>query len=362
MREALQSNELFSSEATMVTDPDPAYRLLPLNLNPPEHMKYRRLLNEWFLPAGVDKRLPLMRQSARGTVDAIIQQVDAEGSCDFMADFGDIYPAKVFLTAIGLGLDDADRFIHWVRTIFAGFWDPDPRAVESMGTAMSECRQYFVDLVADRRSTPRDPAADLVSHLVHSTVDGEPVSDEVIEWLCMTLVLAGLDTVRSQLGYTILYLAQHDDHRRRLAEDFSLIPTASEEFLRLFAFVPPGRKVLQDVDFHGCPMKRGQMVYMPLGSGTRDPHEFHDPDIAVLDRKPNRHIAFGSGSHRCAGAHLARQELVIALEEILTRIPNLQLVDGAVITEHGGQAALNELPITWDPATVNAAREGVPAP
>jgi cytochrome P450 len=154
--------------------------------------------------------------------------------------------------------------------------------------------------------------------------------------------------VTNMLAYSTWHLATHADDRRRIVEEPSLIPSAIEEFLRYYAIVTPGRKVMEDVDFHGCPMRAGDMVYLPLAASTRDPDEFDHPERVLIDRRDNNHLAFGAGPHRCLGSHLARRELRIALEEWHRRIPEYQLVQGAEVPEYiGMQIGMQSLPIAW---------------
>ena len=165
--------------------------------------------------------------------------------------------------------------------------------------------------------------------------------------ICEVLVLAGLDTVKQELGYTFLHLATHPGDRRRIVESPELIPTAVEELLRAYSVAPPARKLTQDVNFHGCPVQKGEMVWLPPHSANRDPRAFADADRVILDRTPNRHLAFGAGPHRCQGAHLARLQIRIALEEWHRRIPDYGLADDETILEHGGQFGLERLPLSW---------------
>ncbi len=160
-------------------------------------------------------------------------------------------------------------------------------------------------------------------------------------------MLAGLDTTKSQLGFNFHHLATHPEDRRRLVEDPTGFPTAIEEMLRVFAFVPPARKLAADIDYEGCPMKKGQMVLMPLWSANRDGRVFPNATDVVLDRSPNRHIAFGAGPHRCAGSHLARRELLIAMEEWHTLIPDYEIDTTEPLVEHGWQLGLDALPLRW---------------
>jgi cytochrome P450 len=181
-----------------------------------------------------------------------------------------------------------------------------------------------------------DPADDLLTTALGWEIGGQPIpQNDMLSW-CLLMFMAGLDTVSIQLSYAFWYLAGHPADRARLVTEPSLIPGAVEEFLRLFAFVAPARKVTQDVDFHGCPLKKGDMVLVPLSAATRDPGSFDDPTVFVPERAVQNHIAFGVGPHRCLGSHLARRELRVALEEWHTRIDSHQPVYS------GGRLSANE--------------------
>jgi cytochrome P450 len=174
------------------------------------------------------------------------------------------------------------------------------------------------------------------------------VTDNDLLAFCLLMFMAGLDTVAMQLSYSMYHLAQHPDDRRRLVESPSLWDSAVEEFLRYYAFVSPSRKVMKDTEIAGCPVKAGQMVWLPLASANRDPEEFPEADTVLIDRTPNRHLAFGAGPHRCLGSHLARQELLIGLTEWHKRIPDYHLDAHVPVREHGGQVGLDNLPLVWD--------------
>jgi cytochrome P450 len=204
-----------------------------------------------------------------------------------------------------------------------------------------------VQLLDDRRRSPRDPDLDMVTYFLQARIDGEPISQEYLLSILVTLVLAGLDTTKSQLGFNFHHLATHPADRGRLVEDPAGFPTAIEEMLRVFAFVSPARKLVADIDYEGCPMKKGQMVLMPLWSANRDDRAFPNATDVVLDRSPNRHIAFGAGPHRCAGSHLARRELLIAMEEWHTLIPDYEIDTAEPLVEHGWQLGLDALPLCW---------------
>ncbi len=340
VRETLQKVEIFSTESTIVSDPNPEYMLLPLFLDPTQHLKYRQLYNAKFSPGAVERLSPKARQACRETIETFL----ASGECDFIHDFADVFPTQVFLLALGLPLEDAPQIVDWVRKIFLGLAGTDTVVADEANAALTD---YFVQLLDDRRKHPGDPDTDMITYFMQARIDGEPISQEYLLSMLVTLVMAGLDTTKSQLGFNFHHLATHPDDRRRLVADPSLIPAAIEEMLRAFAFVPPARKLATDIDYKGCPMKKGQMVLMPLWSANRDGRAFPDSTEVLLDRTPNRHIAFGAGPHRCAGAHLARRELLIAIEEWHALIPDYELGTGAPLVEHGWQIGLDALPLRW---------------
>ncbi len=182
-------------------------------------------------------------------------------------------------------------------------------------------------------------------------IDGEPVEDDDLLSCLLLLFMAGLDTVAAQLSYGMHHLAATPADRERLVADPSLVPVAVEEMLRTFPIVQTARKVTTDIEFHGCPLRAGDMVVFPLGSANRDEQTFPDGTEFALDRGFTRHIAFGAGPHRCLGSHLARQEMAIAIEEWHRRIPDYRLDPDREAREHGGGVyGLDGLPLVWDTA------------
>ncbi len=163
------------------------------------------------------------------------------------------------------------------------------------------------------------------------------------------LVLAGLDTVKSQLGYMMLHLAENPDDRQRILDEPDLIPVAVEEMVRVYSIVMDGRKVVQDTEFHGCPMKAGDMAMLTVPSATRDETKYADPGKVDFTRTDaTGHLAFAAGPHKCLGTHLARREMNIALEEWHKRIPHYRAVDVDELRETGPQLGLEDLWLEWD--------------
>jgi cytochrome P450 len=265
-----------------------------------------------------------------------------------MAEFCGEFPTEMFLAILGLPLEDAPRMLGWVETIF-DLMHVSAEEQGPMAEAMEEMTQYFVDLLAQRRALLLDPETDFMSRLCTASIDGVPLSDEDILNICGVLVLAGLDTVKSQLGYSFLHLARFPADRARVVGDPDLWLSAIEEFMRLYAIVAnDGRKATQDVEFHGCPMHKGDMVMLSVGSACRDPEAFADPFEFIPDRQPNRHLGFAAGPHRCLGSHLARMELRVGLEEWHKQIPDYRLAVGSPSTERGGMLSLQGLRLEWD--------------
>jgi cytochrome P450 len=214
---------------------------------------------------------------------------------------------------------------------------------------MMEVMGYFQSLVTERREHPEARADDIVSHAIDWQIDGEPASDEDVLSCMLLLFMAGLDTVAAQLSYSFFHLATHDEDRKRLVSEPSLAPHAVEELMRAYPIVQTARTATKDMDFHGCPVKAGDMVAFPLGLAGRDPQAFDNAREVDLDRANPRHISFGAGPHRCLGSHLARQELAVVLQEWHALIPDYRITDLDAVVEHsGGVYSIECLPLAWN--------------
>jgi cytochrome P450 len=336
-RQCFQDPATFSSSAVSPEDPNPPYLWIPEMLDPPLHTKWRQKLGPFFAPGAVERLRPRVRE----VIDEILDEVADRGHCDYVADVALRFPNTVFMEIMGLPVSDAAQFQAWETSILHTGMTNSGAAIQAMMDVMG----YFSQLIAERRKAPRD---DMLSISLTWTIDGEPVSDNDLLAFCLLMFMAGLDTVAVQLSYSMYHLAMHPDDRRRLVAEPGLWEPAIEEFLRYYAFVAPGRKVMQDTEVGGCPVNAGQMMWLPLASANRDPAEFPDAEQVIIDRTPNRHLAFGAGPHRCLGSHLARQELLIGLTAWHERIPDYRLDPNVPIREHGGQVGLDNLPLVWD--------------
>jgi hypothetical protein len=300
------------------------YGLPPISSDPPLHTWTRRLLLPWFSHRRVDGYEAMTRQLCSGLVDSFVNT----GRADAAAGYAQQIPVRVIAHILGVPTELADTFTGWVRDVLEFADDPVRRAAGADGLL-----NFFIAEVARRRTEPGD---DLLSELMHSEVDGKPVDDGIVLGTAALVLIAGVDTTWSAIGSSLWHLATHPGDRRRLATEPDLMPTAVEELLRAYSPVTMAREVVEDIEFEGCPMQAGDKVLMNFPGANRDPEAFDRADEVVLDRAVNRHVAFGSGIHRCAGSNLARMELRVALEEWLARIPEFRLA-GDEVTWAGGQ-------------------------
>jgi cytochrome P450 len=339
--EGLQQHGLFSSSVIVPVDPEPAYKWIPIMLDPPQHTVWRRLLGGYFSP----KRVADMESDQRGFANRLIDAVQPAGECEFMASFAQVFPTTIFLQIMGMPPEKLDEFMEWEHAILHGNQETDPDGSLRM-QGMVDVQTYFAGLIAERRAGADPDAQDIVSHALTWQIDGQPVTDEDMLNCLLLLFMAGLDTVAAQLSYIFRHLATHPADRRRIVEDPSLIPHAVEELLRAYPIVQTARKATRDEDFHGCPVKAGDMVTFPLSMAGRDDQAFPDAKNVDLDRTDVRHLSFGAGPHRCLGSHLARQELVVAIEEWHRRIPDYELV-GEPLEHAGGVYGIDVMSLRW---------------
>ena len=349
VRDMYKNPEIFSSESFTPWEPDPIYRFVPTQIDPPNHIKYRRILNPWFSPRRMDAAEPTIR----GICKRLVEQTARDGSCNFVKEFALRFPTEAFLSVIGADISHADLFLEWVEDFFAGFGG-DPDGAERMSSGLTNIRQYWVDALAERRDESEPREGDIASYLLHAKFDDErPLTDAEMLDMLVVLVLAGLDTTRAELGYMFWHLARNPEDRQRLIDEPELIPSAVEETLRYYTIIfGDGRKVTRDIEFHGVPLKQGDMVYGLVSAANRDPGVYERAEEYVLDRKKNHHFGFASGPHRCLGLHLARREMQIAVEEWLRVIPDFRIATDDVLVERGGGSmmSLHNLPLEWEVA------------
>ncbi len=301
------------------------YGVPPISVDPPMHTWTRRLLLPWFSHRNVESYEAMTRDLCNRLIDGFL----ADGRADAASDYAQQIPVRVIASILGVPESLSDTFTGWVRAVLE-FADDEERRREGTLALI----EYFVTELERRRHEPGD---DLLSALLQTEQDGQPLEDAVVLGIAAITLIAGVDTTWSAIGSSLWHLATHPEDAKTLATDPEAMPLAIEELLRAYSPVTMARVVTSEVEFEGCPMKPADKVLMNFPAANRDPEAFEDPDKVILDRAHNRHVAFGSGIHRCAGSNLARMELRVAIEEWLRRIPEFRIEDGAEVTWAGGQ-------------------------
>lgn len=310
-------------------------RLNPIEIDPPAHHGFRRILNPHFTPKALRELDAAVRKSASELVDRFADK----GGCEFVSEFAIPYPSYVFLDLMDMPRDKLDDFIGWEDKIMRA---PDP--MERVAAA----RAVYAYLKAHRDQQLEHPGNPLLESMVHGEVEGRELSYLESMGMFYVLYVGGLDTVYSTLGWTLRHLATHPKLQQRLRDAPELIPQAIEEFSRAFSVVTTHRQLARDHMFHGIEMKKGEEIHLPLSLANRDPAVFDNPHEVDIDRKA-RHIAFGTGTHNCLGVHLAKRELRVVVEEFLTRFKNIRIKDGDAYHYHTGRTfGVDYLPLTWD--------------
>jgi len=292
--------------------------LIPISLDPPEHSKYRKLLQRWFTTGRTATFGSIIRERSRQLLDKL------DSPADLADGFARPLPLDVILLVIGVPDRDMDPVAAGARAVIEGLAE-DPVAAFA---AIQGAYEYLeTELVPALRARPGD---DLISYLAAAEVDEGPLADATIAAIAFNVVGAGFDTTFKTLSSSLAYLAEHQDVQQRL-RDAADMATAADELIRLFAPVTAGRKVVDEREVDGVMLNAGDSVLLAFPAACRDPEVFPSPDEADFSRAPNKHLAFGSGIHLCLGMHLARLELAIALEELLDAFPSFELATGASV-------------------------------
>ena len=344
----LKNHQLFSSEVMMPLGN--VRPLIPLNVDPPKHSTYRKILDPLFAPKRMDAMEADIVDRFNSFLDAFIER----GECNFTDEVADLFPSAVFLGLMGMPWEDLDTLI----ALRDGILHPekiDPNASSDMMARITvtndtgqKIYDYFNAALDEREANPTD---DILTHFTTAEVDGDRMNREEILDLCFLFLIAGLDTVSDSLTCMFAYLATHPEERQKIVDDPSIIPTAVEEMLRYESPVPFGvpRLSTEDVTFpDGSIVPAGTAVTVSYGAANIDPAEFPDGDQVRFDRESNRHIAFGAGVHRCLGSHLARRELRVAIAEWHRRIPDYGLKPGHEDLDYPpGLRHVKDLTLSW---------------
>jgi len=347
--EVLRHPEIFSSNVDAVNLMN-VRPLIPLQIDPPEHKKFRKLLDPIFAPRAVAE----LEDSLVVAVNELIDRFIDRGEVDFAKEFSTLFPTKVFLGLLGLPVDELPTFL----TMKDGIIRPHIVIGSTYGAEDTKAYQkrtadsiydYF-NKVLDQREIERQD--DLLSRFLDATVDGERLTREDILDICFLFLIAGLDTVTSSLDCIFAYLAQHPEQRQEIVDDPAKIPAAIEELLRWETPVMGvARIAVQDTEIDGCPVQKGDGVMIMLGSVNTDEADVPDADVVRFDREVNRHVAFGGGVHRCLGSHLARLELRTAVREWHRRIPEYSVVEGHTLVYTPSIRSIDTFPMVFTAAT-----------
>ena len=333
----LRHPEIFSNEGAtpFPRDPNDYFYFIPIEIDPPHHRKYRAILEQQFSPKGVLQLEGKIRDLANDLIDQIIDK----GECEFTEDFGRPLPVSVFLDLMGLPQEKRDTFVKWAVELLHS----NDRAI--MARSMASISAYLKQVIAEKTENPDDK---VISRIVHATVDGRPMTPPEIFGFVVFLFIGGLDTVFATLNNIWLWLAHNPDRRKEMINDPGNITNQVEELLRVWSVTFSGRVLIQDYELRGVKMKKGDRVTAVLPACNYDPEIFPNPTTVDFHRPRKPILAFAGGVHSCMGAHLARLEIKVALQEWLRRIPDFALKPGTQIEYRpGGVVGPEHLPLVW---------------
>ena len=310
-------------------------RFYPAEADPPEHARYRSLIQPFFS----QRRVQAFEEQMRGLSRDLVQDILPHGECEFQGAFAKKMPIYIFLTIMDLPLEDAADLLpaaDWLTR------DPDPESFVRATTVMVE---YLAGKLQERRTAPKD---DFLTYLLQAEPEGAPLSEMEVLSITANVMFGGLDTVVSSMGFFMNYLARHPDKRRAIAEAPAIIPQATEELFRRHGITNFGRLVSEAHEVRGASLARGDFVLLSAALHNLDPRKYDDPLKVDFMRRGPSHLTFGTGIHRCIGAQLARLELRLMLQTWFQYIPDFELSDSqAAVLKSGRINAVWDLPLVW---------------
>ena len=332
---ALRNPKAFSSR--VLQPPGNPLPVVPLSFDPPEHTRYRKILQPYFSPQGLSKSRPVLERHAAEMIEALA----ARGECDAMTDFAKLYPFQVFLDLYGLPVEDRDRVIAWKDAIVG---DKPYLTRAELEEGEGGLFEYLLKAVRDRRE---NPGSDMLSQVM--TGPGDFTDLEVLG-MSHLLILAGLDTVTAAMGFSLFELARRPELREELRDNPKQIRVFIEEIVRLEPSAPVAPRITTEfVNVGGMTLPPGSQVRLCMAAINRDGTDSVSTDELVMDGKVHRHWGFGGGPHRCLGSHLARIELTVIVAEWLKQIPDFELPPDYApdIAFPSKTFALKSLPLRW---------------
>jgi len=305
----------------------------PVEIDPPEHAKYRAFINPLFTPKAMAK----LDEKIRSYAAEYVESVREKGSCEFMEDFAFEFPIKVFLELMDFPLSNTKQFLEWEYGLLheMDMW--------KIAEATRNVVGFLREQIEDRRKNPRD---DIISYALGVEIDGRKLTEDELVGFSFNLFIGGLDTVSTNMGHQFLHLARNPQDQKLLKENPKLIPNAIDEMMRAYAAVTTFRTCTKETEFGGVKMMPGDKVMMSTTLAGRDPEEFPNPEQVSFDRKP-RLLSWGFGPHMCVGMHLAKREMRIAIEEFVNRIPEFSVKPDHQVEYHLGMIQPVTLPLVW---------------
>lgn len=325
-------------------------RLMLVNMDPPEHVKYRRIVRNAFTPKAVQSYEERFRQVAKETIDAIA----ANGECEFVTDVAAELPLIAILSLCGIPMEDKQQFFDWTNTMI--FTEDEDMSGENgilaSQAAAIEVYAYAANL-AEKHKT--EPLTDIVGALLDGEVNDEKLTAEEFQLFFLMLIAAGNESTRSVIAHGMRLLMENPDQLQKLVDDPSLVPYAVEEVLRFNpAFVQMRRTVMEDIEVEGQQLKAGDKMVINWQAINHDPEIFENPEAFDIERfknnpeLANQHRAFGNGEHFCIGAHMSRLEMQVMFEEFIPRLRNPQFAKPVEYVRDYFVNSIKSMPITFD--------------
>jgi cholest-4-en-3-one 26-monooxygenase len=351
VRAISRDSETFSSELGATFIPDQTeeamlqLRLTILNMDPPKHNRYRRLVSRGFTPRMIEKLIADIERRAAVVVDDICER----GECEFVEEVAAQVPVQMICEMIGLDRENWPRMFELSNQLIGSIDDPDYQELPGGPEAGAMEIYALCDAVAaDRRKHPRD---DIMTALVNAEIDGERLDDLELNLFFVTLVVAGNETTRNLINLSTLALIDHPDQAQRLRDDPGLWDSGVEEMLRWGSSIHNFRRTAtRDTEIRGVPIKAGDKVVMYYASANRDEDVFDDPHTFDVSRTPNDHVTFGGGGvHYCLGASLARAEIRATMRQLVDRLPDLALAGPPARLHSDFVNGIKRMPVTFTP-------------
>lgn len=305
-----------------------------IDFDAPQHMAQRLVLQPLFLPKAIQRHEETIRRIAR----SLLAEIEDRDGCDFMEDFTNSFPSRIFLDLANLPIDKLPQFMEWEHAFIRG------TSLEERKAGITGIADFVASVIDSRRGSTD---TDLYSVVVNGTVRGRALEHGEIMGLLMVMYLGGLDTVISSLGWHMRHVATDQALQRRMREDPAALEGAVDDLFRAYGVTTTRRYVREDMEFRGVTMKKGDRILLPTYLASRDPDAWDDPDRVDPDRKP-RHLTFATGLHSCIGAHLARREVRVVFEEFLSRFDDIRPdPDRRAEWQTNGAWAMTSLPLIW---------------